>query len=162
MAAQLRIGAVARSAGLTPDSVRHYERLGLLAPASRTEGGFRLYPEAALRRMQVIQAALRSGFTLKELAGIFAERRAGRAPCRRARELAAQKLQAVEAELARLAALRRALVETLADWDARLAGAPPDRPVGLLEALADSMAGVRARSNIRTRPPRRRRKEVSR
>src|SRR5205814_6034790 len=92
----VRIGTVARSAGLSPDSIRHYERLGLIDAVGRSDGGYRLYPEAALRRVQVVQAALRAGFGLKELAAIFAERRAGRAPCRRVRALAADKLAAIE------------------------------------------------------------------
>ena len=136
----LRIGAVAKSVGLSVDSIRHYERLGLLVPAGRTEGGFRLYPEPALRRVQVIQAALQAGFTLHELAGIFAERRAGRAPCRRVRALAAEKLAAVEAELRRVTRLRRALRRTLAEWDARLLASSPGQMVGLLESLATAMA----------------------
>jgi DNA-binding transcriptional MerR regulator len=137
----VRIGTVARSAGLSPDSIRHYERLGLIDSVARSSGGYRLYPEAALRRVQVVQAALRAGFGLKELVAIFAERRAGRAPCRRVRALAAEKLAAVEAELRRLLRLRRALRHTLAEWDRRLVGASPGRMVGLLESLAAAMSG---------------------
>jgi MerR family transcriptional regulator, copper efflux regulator len=136
----VRIGSVARSAGLSTDAVRHYERLGLLQSASRTEGGFRLYETASLRRVQVIQAALRAGFSLKELSEIFAERRAGRAPCRRVRAMAAEKLATVEKELRRLGQLRRALRQTLIDWDERLTRAPSGQMVGLLEALATAMA----------------------
>lgn len=136
----IRIGTVAQSAGLSPDTVRHYERLGLLQSVSRTDGGFRLYEGAALRRVKVIQAALRAGFSLRELSEIFAERRAGRAPCRRVRAMAAEKLAAVEAELRRLQRLRRALRQTLVEWDRRLTRAPSGQMVGLLEALATAMA----------------------
>lgn len=136
----VRIGTVARSARLSPDTVRHYERLGLLQSVSRTEGGFRLYEGDSLRRVQVIQAALRAGFSLRELSEIFAERRAGRAPCRRVRAMAAEKLTAVEVELRRLQHLRRALRQTLVEWDRRLTRAPSGQMVGLLEALATAMA----------------------
>jgi DNA-binding transcriptional MerR regulator len=136
----VRIGTVARSAGLSTDTVRHYERLGLLQPACRTDGGFRLYERASLGRVQVIQAALRAGFSLKDLSEIFAERRAGRAPCQRVRAMAAEKLTTVETELRRLRHLRRALRQTLIDWDERLTRAPSGQMVGLLESLATAMA----------------------
>jgi MerR family Zn(II)-responsive transcriptional regulator of zntA len=158
---KLRIGRVAQSASLSPDAIRHYERIGLLTVAERTAGGYRMYTPDDVRRVRVIQAALAAGFTLDELAAIFAERRAGRSPCRRVRALAGEKLQHVEAELEKLRRLRRALARTLVDWDERLGVTPPGRPAGLLEALADSMsAGPRsdwpARPFLRPMPTRRR------
>src|SRR5262249_34915889 len=137
---KLRIGIVARAAGLSPDAIRHYERKGLLSVAERTEGGYRVYRDEDLRRVRVIQAALAAGFTIDELARIFAERRAGRAPCRRVRSLAEEKLARVDAQLAELRGLRKALARTLGDWDRRLGATPAGRPAGLLEALADSMS----------------------
>jgi DNA-binding transcriptional MerR regulator len=136
----LRIGTVAGAAGLSPDAIRHYERKGLLGVPARTEGGYRVYRPEDLRRVRVIQAALAAGFTLEELAGIFAERREGRAPCRRVRQLAEEKLRGVDAQLRQLRRLRRALGRALTDWDRRLAATPAGRPAGLLEALAESMS----------------------
>jgi DNA-binding transcriptional MerR regulator len=136
----IQIGVVARAIDVTPDTIRHYERLGLIEPASRSSGGFRLYREDALRRAFVIQASLQAGFTLAELAGVFAERRRGRAPCRRVRALAAAKLASVDAELVRLHTLRRALAGTLAAWDLQLQSTSPGQMAGLLESLADAMA----------------------
>jgi DNA-binding transcriptional MerR regulator len=141
----VQIGVVARSIGVSPDTIRHYERLGLIAPASRSAGGFRLYREDALRRVRVVQAALHAGFTLDELAGILAERSRGRAPCQRVRALAAAKLATVDAELARLRSLRKALTTTLADWDARLERTAPGQTAGLLESLADALGTWPAR-----------------
>jgi len=139
----LRIGTLAHAVGLSTDSIRHYERLGLLSPHGRTDGGFRLYAPEAVRRVRVIQAALLAGLSLDELAQVFAEKRAGRAPCRRVRELAARRLDEVEAEIVRLHALRDALRATLSDWDGRLLGAPKGQPAGLLEALADALSETR-------------------
>lgn len=133
----LRIGALARASGISVDSLRHYERIGVVATPGRTAGGFREYPVEALRRVRVVQGALALGFSLGELAGIFRERAAGRAPCRRVRELAGEKLRALDRDIAERRRLRRGLARTLAAWDARLARTEPGRPAGLLDALAD-------------------------
>lgn len=134
MASGIRIGEVARQTGLSPDTLRHYGRLGLLPELPRTSGGARRYPEGVLRRVQVIQAALAVGFTLKELSFAFAERRAGRAPCRRVRALAKDKLLAIDRPLLELGRLREALQGALSDWDSRLTAG---EPAGLLDSLGD-------------------------
>ena len=132
----VRIGTLARKTGLSPDSLRHYERIGLLSAPLRSNGGFRLYPPEAERRVRVLQASLALGFTLEELVAIFAERRRGGAPCQRVRALAATKLEALEARLMELGKLQAALRLAIRDWDRRLAGAG-GAPAGLLETLAD-------------------------
>ena len=55
--AALRIGALAHASALSPDTLRHYERLGLLPILPRSRGRFRRYPPAALRRVRVIAGA---------------------------------------------------------------------------------------------------------
>jgi hypothetical protein len=62
-------GDLAKMAGVSPDTIRHYERIGVLPRASRTQSGYRVYPASALERVLVVQRALRIGFTLAELAG---------------------------------------------------------------------------------------------
>jgi DNA-binding transcriptional MerR regulator len=143
----LRIGALARAAGLSPDTLRHYERLGVLPPASRTTGGFREYPIDATRRIRVVQEALKMGFTLAELASVFKERASGRHPCMRVRALAEEKLRALEVRIAELDRLRADLVRTLAGWDARLSASTLGRPAGLLDSLADLESGSGAPSS---------------
>jgi DNA-binding transcriptional MerR regulator len=144
----LHIGDVARRTRLSPDTLRHYERKGLLPKAPRSAGGYRLYGADTERRVRVVQAALMLGFTLDELATVLHERRQGRAPCRQVRVLAGEKLRALDLRIAELNEVRRALVETLADWDARLARTPPDVAAGLLEAVA-----VRLTALPQRRPP---------
>jgi MerR family transcriptional regulator, copper efflux regulator len=149
VSAGLSIGEVARRTGLSPDSIRHYERLGLIPVAPRSVGGLRVYPDSAVRRVQVVQAALAVGFTLRELAAAFAERRAGRPPCRRIHSLAKAKIGDVERRIRDLQQLREALVRTLRDWDERLAHG--DGPAGLLDALADAPMTGRAHETPRRR-----------
>jgi len=64
----LRSGDLAKAAGVSPDTIRHYEKIGVLRQATRTESGYRLYPASAVERVLVVQRALRIGFTLAELA----------------------------------------------------------------------------------------------
>lgn len=129
----LRIGELARRTNLSPDSIRHYNRLGLVS-STRTTGQFREFEADAIHRVQVIQAALALGFSLEELTQIFAMRREGRARCRRVRTLAGAKLVALSERIAELQRLRRLLVRTLAGWDATLAG-EAEHPARLLESL---------------------------
>jgi len=133
----LRTGEVARRAGVSPDTIRLYERRGLLARPRRTEGGYRQYPAAAVERVRLVRRALALGFTLEELRVVLAARDSGQAPCRVVRTLAAEKLESVEARIDFLVALRDRIRRVLADWDERLAQTPPGRRAGLLQALAE-------------------------
>ena len=63
----LRSGDLARATGVSTDTLRHYERLGILKKPPRTDGGYRAYPADALDRVNLIRNALGSGFTLREL-----------------------------------------------------------------------------------------------
>src|ERR1035438_7741891 len=92
-------GDLAKMAAVSPDTIRHYERIGVLPRASRTESGYRVYSASTLERVLVVQRALRIGFTLAELAEVLKARDAGGAPCRRVYQLAQEKLQSVEADL---------------------------------------------------------------
>jgi hypothetical protein len=85
-----------------------------------------------------VRRALAVGFTLDELGVALKIRDRGGAPCRRVRELAAEKLSAIESQLSDLGALRDELRSSLKDWDKRLAHTDPAAPAGLLEALASS------------------------
>jgi DNA-binding transcriptional MerR regulator len=132
----LRSGELARLAGVSPDTLRHYERKGVLRPPARSANGYRLYPWEALDRVRLVRTAIAFGFTLDELAEVLGARDRGRAPCRRVRSLAASKLAAAEASLAELTALVDALRRVVASWDDRLASTPEGAAAGLLESLA--------------------------
>ena len=132
-----RIGSLAEACGVSRDTLRHYERKGVLS-AARSANGYRRYPEKALARVQLVRRALSVGFTLDELGTVLKVRDRAGAPCRRVRELAAEKLSAVEAQLADLGVLRDELRSSLKDWDKRLAETDPAAPAGLLESLVSS------------------------
>jgi DNA-binding transcriptional MerR regulator len=124
--------------GVSSDTLRHYERLGILSRAPRAANGYRLYPPDAARRVRLVQSALDVGFNLRELARVLRVRDAGGAPCREVRELAARKLRETEVRLEQLVLFRRELQRLLKQWDRRLENTPRGRQAGLLEALIQS------------------------
>lgn len=136
----LRSGELARASGVSADTLRHYERKGVLAAPRRSPNGYREYPAHALERVRLVRRALAVGFTLDELASILKVRDRGGAPCRQVRTLAAAKLSDVETRLRELVAVRDELRATLRDWDARLSKTKSDERAGLLEALVETCA----------------------
>src|SRR5262245_14110833 len=137
----IRIGDLARQAGVSPDTLRHYERLGLLPTPTRSANGYREYAPSALARVQLVQRALACGFTLRELATVLQQRDRGQTPCRRVRALAAEKLAGMERELTELRSRCEALRETLQGWDRKLAATPRGRQARLLDHLLRAAAG---------------------
>ena len=127
--------ALARLTGVSPDTLRHYERKGVLPPPPRTTNGYRRYPQSAIARVQLVRRALVVGFTLDELAQVLREREAGGAPCRKVQALVASRFAALEARLAMLTGLRDELRDLLAEWQTRLERAPSGQQVRLLDGL---------------------------
>ena len=107
--AHYRIGDVTRRLGLSADTLRYYERLGLLPPVSRSEGGARRYSERDLSRLGFIQRAKAMNFTLEEIAQLLEMRDDPQHARDQVRELTQQKLASVEAQVAALELLRREL-----------------------------------------------------
>ena len=129
-------GELAKAAGVSTDTLRHYERKGVLALPKRERNGYRRYPADAFDRVRLVRKALAVGFTLDELAGILRVRDGGGAPCHEVRALAAAKLASIESQLSDLIALRDELQSTLKDWDGRLKRKPANTPAYLLESIA--------------------------
>ena len=135
----LRSGTLAKAAGVSPDTIRHYERIGVLPRASRTESGYRVYPASAVERVLVVQRALRIGFTLAELTDVLKARDAGEAPCERVYELAQGKLKGIEADIEALKRTKRYLQKVLADWEERTQRAGPGQQSHLLYSLSEAV-----------------------
>jgi DNA-binding transcriptional MerR regulator len=147
----MRIGELARLTDTTPDTLRFYERRGVLAKPERGANRYRDYPEQAVERVRLVRRALAMGFTLRELERILRQRDAGGVPCREARALLAQKLADVKRRRRELAQLDRLLAELLSDWDQRLASTPSGRRAHLLDRLGEPAA--RQPSNTRKEKP---------
>lgn len=126
----LSIGQLATRGGVAIDTVRYYEREGLLAPAGRLASGYRRYGETELRRLRFIRRAKTLGFALEEIAGLLALSD-GR-DVRAVKRAAQQRLDEVERKLADLRRVRSGL-RTLIDacpGHGRLADCP------ILQALS--------------------------
>jgi DNA-binding transcriptional MerR regulator len=133
----LTVGDIARACGVSPDTVRHYERKGAIPAAARRANRYRSYPRAAVARVKVVRRALALGFTIDELARLFKKRAHGKPPCREVRALAERKLAELDARLAEMSALRETLAATIRDWDARLERTGEGEPAHLLESLTE-------------------------
>ena len=101
----LRANDVAKAAGVNRETLRYYERRGLIEEPDRSPGGHRLYDERAVQTLRIIKAAQRLGFTLDEVADLIeVGRRRGRDSGLQVR--AREKLVEIEARMADLAAIR--------------------------------------------------------
>jgi DNA-binding transcriptional MerR regulator len=143
----LRSGALAKAAGVSPDTIRHYEKIGVLPRAARTESGYRVYPVSVVERVLVVQRALRIGFTLAELAEVLQARDAGGAPCRRVYQLALGKLKGIEVDIEALKRTHKYLKKVLSDWERRIRQARPGQKSHLLHSLTDVLKNSRTPTN---------------
>ena len=126
---------VAKQCGVSADTIRHYEKAGVIPQSERQPNGYRHYPVGVVARVQIVRSAIRLGFTIGEIATLLQERKRGSPPCRKARAMAAAKLEMIEQQIGELEALREDLKEVLRDWDDRLDRTPAGTPANLLDSL---------------------------
>ena len=128
--------AAACATGVSTDTLRHYERKGLLPRVHRTASGHRRYSPATIERVLLIQRALVVGFSLNDLSRVLAVRDRGGAPCQNVRVMVGERLNILERQIEDLLVLRDELRRVLAVWDVILAQTPPGKPARLLDGLA--------------------------
>jgi len=121
MTKALRIGGLAEQSGVSRDTLRFYERRGLLPPPHRTAGGFRVYPPETVERLRFVKQAQMVGLTLQEIAALVSHRNdSGLRRCRQVRDLLRAKVADVEAKLSEFEAFHRTLSEYLAQCERTL------------------------------------------
>jgi MerR family transcriptional regulator, copper efflux regulator len=128
---ELTIGRVARGAGLTIDTVRYYEREGLLQRPVRTAAGYRQYTEEAIARLRFIREAKKLGFTLSEIRELLALKVAPGKSCADVRARAEAKIIDVRQRIDQLNRIRRALMKLTA----ACSGRGPTSQCPILESL---------------------------
>lgn len=134
----LLIGELADLTEVSRDTLRHYERKGVLPHPVRSPNGYRLYSARLVDRVKLIRHSLAVGFTLDELARIFAERKGGNVPCREVYSLVVSKLENVKLRIAEMEILRGDLEGLVLDWTEKLEDVSENTAVHLLEDLAVS------------------------
>jgi len=107
----LTIGKLAKACGVKTDTVRYYERLGLLAPVERSESGYRKYGQESIKRLNFVRRAQSLGFTLEEIRELLGLSEQPEADCADVRERARRKITDIEQRMADLAAMKTALAE---------------------------------------------------
>jgi DNA-binding transcriptional MerR regulator len=111
--AALSVGQLAAQAGVRSDTIRYYERAGLLPRPRRTDGDHRRYGAADLDRLLFIRGAQRLGLRLSEIRDLLAVRDTGVCPCEPAEVLLRRHVAEIDEEIARLTALRAELTGML-------------------------------------------------
>lgn len=131
----LKSGDLARMSGISADTLRHYERIGVLQKPGRSQANYRLYPPEAVDRVRLIRNALSVGFSLDEVKKIVRVREQGGFPCRQVKALLEEKLGNLDREIAEMIEVRGQLRSLLEDWSHRLKQTPDGHPARLLEHL---------------------------
>jgi DNA-binding transcriptional MerR regulator len=107
--AQMTVAGLSQRTGVPGDSIRYYERVGLLPEPPRSKAGYRRYGEDAVDRLRFIQGAQRLGLRLREIGDLLMIRDTGKCPCGDAAVLLRDRLDEIDTEMKRLAALRTEL-----------------------------------------------------
>ena len=113
---ELTRGSLADEAGVNVETIRYYQRRGLMPEPDKPAQGYRRYDATTVKRVRFIKRAQALGFTLEEIGGLLKLDEAH--ACAETRELASHKLQTIETKLADLVAMRKALTALLCQCDA--------------------------------------------
>jgi MerR family mercuric resistance operon transcriptional regulator len=147
------IGALSKQTGCNIETIRYYERIGLMPPATRSEGGHRLYGELEARRLGFIRRTRQLGFALDDVRTLLKLVDGGRYTCAQVKRITVHHLDAVQRKVADLRKIERVLREMAAQCDG---GTVPQCPV--IDALFDQTsdrAAAPVASSRRTWTPRR-------
>ncbi|WP_255441608.1 MULTISPECIES: heavy metal-responsive transcriptional regulator [unclassified Synechococcus] len=112
----MKIGALAARSGLPVKTLRYYEDLGLLPAIGRSEGGYRLFAEESLRRLEFIRRLKTLGLSLEEIQSCLAVHDAGELPCQDIQAMLEHQIKRIERQISDLGQLRTELEGLLAGW----------------------------------------------
>lgn len=117
-AGRIAIGALSKHTGTNIETIRYYERVGLLPAPGRSSGGYRLYGTEHLKRLNFIRRARALGFSLAEVRKLLTLADQRRRPCAEVRVVATAHLEDVKGKIADLRQMERVLKETVARCEA--------------------------------------------
>ncbi len=111
----MKVGEVAKKAGVNVQTLHYYERVGVLKPKTRLESGYRDYDETAIRIIRFIKHAQELGFSLEEVQELLSLRADKKSKCARVRASATVHLKDIEQKIAKLEAMKATLQSLIAD-----------------------------------------------
>jgi DNA-binding transcriptional MerR regulator len=141
----LRIGEVARRAGVNIQTLRYYERIGLVKPDARQDSGYRIYQDAAVQRIRFIKHAQKLGFTLKEIADLLRLRVSRTAQCEEVRRRTEARLRFVRDKVESLMNMAKVLEELIYSCKKRTLS----DPCPILKALEASVDDSHDKGGLR-------------
>ena len=120
----MKVSELARAAGVTAETVRHYVREGLLEPRRHPDNGYQLFERGDLERLRFIHRARNLGFGVAEIREILAHADQGDSPCPMVRDLLASRLPEIRARIEELQALAARMEQALETWAEMPDGTP--------------------------------------
>jgi DNA-binding transcriptional MerR regulator len=120
----MKVSELARLAGVTAETVRHYTREGLLHPERHPENGYQLFGQGDLDRLRFIQRARTLGFGVAEIRDILDHADHGDSPCPMVRDLLASRLPQIRERIRELQSLASRMEQALAAWEEMPDGTP--------------------------------------
>lgn len=112
-----KIGEVAKLSGIGIETLRFYEKSGLLDRPSRTPSGYRVYDAAIIDRLSFIKKAQVLGFTLEEIRELISHKRAGESPCGHVRAKVKSRLAELDERIRQMTLYRDELAAELKQWE---------------------------------------------
>ncbi len=113
----MKIGTVSKESGIGIETLRFYERSGLLDEPLRASSGYRSYGQEVFDRLAFIKQAQLLGFTLDEIRQLIAEKRAGKSPCSHVRDIVRRRLSELDERMREMKRYRNELATALEQWD---------------------------------------------
>ena len=127
----LTIGSLAKEAGVNVETIRFYERRGLIRQPNKPSSGYRRYPREEVSRIQFIKHAQNLGFTLKEVTELLSLRVSPKTSCEEVKEQAVVKIQDIKEKIRTLQSMKRTLEGLVRSCEDRA----PTRECPILETL---------------------------
>lgn len=120
----MKVSELAKQAHVTPETVRHYTREGLIQATRNPQNGYQEYNNEALQRVRFIQQARELGFSLRQIGDIFEQADSGDSPCPMVRDLLRQKVPETKRQIAQLQSHLAKMEAALEAWDEMEDGVP--------------------------------------
>lgn len=134
----LTVSEVAKITQATPDAIRHYVRIGLLAPARDPNNGYKLFSQQDIRKIKFICRAKGLGFSLHDIQTILDHSQEGRSPCPIVRDIIRQRIDENRQRLQELNRLQQRMDDALEKWQSMPDGEPDGEAICYLIEAVDN------------------------